>query len=285
VGNQLINRRLFRQCIQKLERVDRKNIDHDYIMKVMQDLTLGFTSKIPSVHPNNVFYRAIKRDKPSFIAGLSYPPSDSVNLYGRGNYKKQSVFYCSLNISSCMAELCPTIGDNFVISRWKSSNPFKLNHIGYTDEVQEFLQSDRQLHIAFDFIKDTRGYSEINSDVYDYLSQLFNEPVSSDDAEVNYKLSSVLCNHLIASPDFDGLIYPSVRDLGTGDNVLFKKDFVDSHLRLIDVIFCEVIDIKEGRNILRIYDYGIPCDSHLSIMWQGPNKREEFLNYIDPNFK
>lgn len=259
-----------RKAISKLERMSIKDVNKGYIRKTISDLMTGYKVQAPGYFPPFKIYRARVCGKPTRISELSYPPKEYVNEFGRGNYIGQPMFYGATHSHVPFYELRCQAGDTIALSTWRTRSTLVLNHIGFSDEIQDQLDSKRDLNEIYGFVKTTRNYGELNEMVHEYLAYLFSQPIQDDDEKVEYKLTSSIANLMMQSNDIHGLMYPTIQMFGNADNVLLKPEYVDKHLEFVNVEFMEISESTEkGFSIDRVDSATALGSSNGDLKWSG----------------
>ncbi|MBO2647710.1 hypothetical protein I6M45_21740 [Shewanella algae] len=262
--------RNIRNSISKLERMSFKDVNESYIRKVVNDLMIGYKVQAPAYNPPLTIYRGRICEKPNSISELSYPPKKYVSELGRGNEIGQPMFYGATHSHVPFYELRCKPGDTIALSTWRTSSKLILNHVGFSDEIQDQLESKRDLNEIYDFVKATRNYGELNEMVHEYLAYLFSRPIQDGNEKVEYKLTSSIANLMMHSSEINGLMYPTIQMFGNADNILLKPEYVDENLDFVNVEFIEVNESnKDGFSINRIDSATALTSTNGALNWSG----------------
>lgn len=227
----------------------------------------------------------------SLFSEHSYPP---INLtsFGRCNFPKSPVFYCS---NDPMTALLEVIRDSdyknkkFCISRWEiveSKSEFVF---------QTFLQTELDEKNLFSKLKvaeieqlKTPFENELNEDKNAGLTELLKFLHSSFINDKNYFLSASLAHRtLYAEHNFatDILLFPSVQTKFKGVNMAIHPNFVDNMMRVLRFYVLEIDNYnpENGRYNITFSKYG-NVDKNV-IIWSTKMDDQLFKENIDTDFK
>lgn len=250
--------------IAKLENLNYAQASIEEIRELLEQLTLGFMTNAPRFEPGVYLHRIRKCSKPTNIREATYPPKEYATI-GRANDEGKPMFYASVGKSVPYSEIYPEVGDEILLSTWKSTSPMMLNHIGYTDDVKEHLNSNRDLSKQYS-ISDWNPPSEIYAVIYKFLGKHFTLEVNES---AGYKLTVAIANLLCGGDIFAGLIFPTVQVFGNSDNIVLKPDFVDANLQLVSVEFQRVTHRKGLEVSYQTLDFANDWDAEGNIKWSG----------------
>jgi len=252
---------------------------------------------------NLPFYRV--RELSSFnnidlFSEHSYPPINLVG-FGRCNFPKNPVFYCSNNPMISLIEVVRENnfkGKKYCISKWeliKSDDKLAF---------QTFLQTDLHPDNNFNLLKngeieqlnkpiDERLNLDKQAGIVELTKYLQNEFINDN----NYALSASLAHRtLYAKHNFatDILMYPSKQSAYKGINMALHPNFVDNNLRIkrFYIVELENIDNTIGKFDITFSKYAT-IDKNV-IMWKNIKPEDEsyksllmddFKSMITPDFK
>lgn len=227
----------------------------------------------------------------SLFSEHSYPP---INLtsFGRCNFPKNPVFYCS---NDPMTALLEVVRDSdfknikYCISRWEiidSDNEFAFQTFLHTelDEQNHFsilkAAEIEQLNIPFE--------NKLSEDKKAGLKELIKFLHSSFINDKNYFLSASLAHRtLYAEHNFatDILLFPSVQTKFKGVNMAIHPNFVDNMMRVLRFYIVEIDNYnpKNGRYNITFSKYG-NVDKNV-IIWSTKMEDQLFKENIDTDFK
>ncbi|MFZ3274115.1 MAG: RES domain-containing protein [Lutibacter sp.] len=185
----------------------------------------------------------------------SYPPINFVS-FGRCNFPKYPVFYCSNNPMTALMEV---VRENnykdkkYCISKWEI--------IQSEDKLafQTFLQTDLHSENDFNLLKkvETEQLNEpfknkLDKERINGIIELLKFLQSTFIKDKDYSISASLAHRtLYAKHNFatDILLYPSIQTKYKGVNMAIHPNFVDNNLRLkrLYIVQLENIDINSGK--------------------------------------
>jgi len=108
------------------------------LVKEIGPLTRGLQLKVPRFKPGIMLFRGRPESRVDHRSALTYPPPELVKL-GRANRSGSPVFYGTTYRSVVFFELPRSVGDELLVSRWRTVKPLLVNHLGYTATVFERL--------------------------------------------------------------------------------------------------------------------------------------------------
>jgi hypothetical protein len=174
---------------------------------------------------------------------LKYPPADKVKKYGRCNLKQKSIFYGAPMIMTALSEMRPKVGDLITKSIWKLSteHTFKVCPIFHFQPTNGTM-NPRTFELEQDFYKEVnKNYSENFREAVINLSKFiafhFSKNVNSEN-DRDYIFSAFFADKLLNELDggsIEGLVYPSVKERLSFENVALKPEIFDQHFLLYEV--------------------------------------------------
>jgi hypothetical protein len=225
----------------------------------------------------SIFRARIARERSelsTIILGLPFElaaPSGRLARAGRLNAAGISVFYGAFDRKTCIAEVRPPVGSSVVIGEFKALRKLSLLNLARL----------RSLAVNEKFL--SPGYSE-RSKQFAYLRGIANKfslPVMPGGEEFDYLLSQMAFEFLgsVATPQLDGIIYPSVQMEGDVNNIaLFERSSAVRDWSDIDLNWISYTDgpYPEGGNKHRVHSsFSLPpsaADSFDS-MFDEPTRR------------
>lgn len=275
-------------------------IEIDEIVARLGPMRQGFVIECPIFNPGSFLYRGRKlpfgpKEKMR-LADLSHPMPE-IARPGRVNRAGKPMFYCSASKEVIFFELPNlSVGDELILSFWKTRSKMLLNNIGYTQHLFEKLGAKRQCpdwaansksnspsqksenfaltDVQFDeqSIRKVLSHDK-NSAVRQALGSAFLKSVGPENPE-DYKLTTAIAEmHLgeIVNSDlkFSGLLYPTVQMQANGDNIALFPEFVDQCLDFKKALHARV-DCRDGHILSVSYlDAAIECTSDGTLKWLG----------------
>ncbi|MBD1567611.1 hypothetical protein [Vibrio sp. S12_S33] len=240
-----LNSRNIRDAISRLEKMELSKISKEDLRKVLDRLMSGYKVEAPRYEAGLDIFRARICEKPGTIGECSYPPAQYVKERGRANDVNQSMFYGSNYRGVPLFELRCEPGDKIALSHWRTTAPLVLNHIGFTEETEERLGSNRSLPAIYDFVKKTNNFNDLNEMVHEYLGFMFSKPLDGEEDQAYYKLTSTISDMMMQSEHINGLMFPTNQMFGNAENIILKPEYVEQSMDFISVEYIEVIS-KEG---------------------------------------
>ena len=142
---------------------------------------------------------------------LGSPPSSSAEV-GRMNAKGVSVFYGAMDPDTCVAEVRPPVGSHVVLGRFQLLRQVKLLDLGALSKV--FADAS---HFEPDYAVKKGRVSFIR-----HLVSEISRPVMPRDIDREYLPTQFVASYLArrATPNLDGIIFPSSQTAGDGQNIV-----------------------------------------------------------------
>jgi hypothetical protein len=289
-----------------------RSLDIDEIKKRLQPLMAGYGIRTPVLDPGMFVYRArrlgtaLKKDKLS-LQHLIYPPASLATL-GRINRAGQSMFYSSVSKEAIFFELAELKeGDEIIVTFWKTTQRALVNNIGYTEYAFKQLSATRTLPqwgpspspgsteetitlpaIPKEIVEIALSHDE-NRALNEILSDYFMRKVTLDLSSL-YKLTTAIGEIHLGSignnaMQFAGLLYPSVRMWGNGDNLALLPWFVDNHLEFRKAVHVRIKGRADPQMQIEYLDaaHKIDVSDHLS--WLGRIKKWALQPQQTGNFR
>jgi len=223
-------------------------------------LTRDLQVTAPRFEPGIMLFRGRPGSRVEHRDELTYPPPDQVAL-GRANRDGSPVFYGATFRSVVFFEVPNTVGDQLLVSRWRTVKPLLVNHLGYTATVFERLGSGRDKP-GWDGENDPLQGHETSRHVLEQFGQLF----ASQDTAM-YKLTAALAEFFMRPP-LEGLIYPTIAMNANADNVALKPEWVDSGLEFVGVELVRIDAVRGLKRDITVLDYATAGDDGV-LDWKG----------------
>lgn len=267
----------------------------DEIKERLRPLFKGMVIETPILQPGTFLYRARKlvglgdaRVRMG-LADIVYPPRELVRP-GRMNREMDPVFYCSAGKESLFFEPPGlTAGDEVVVTFWQTRRVAYVNNVGYTQANFDRLGAkrvcptwnggsvsiDAQVSMPERVQGDLAKIIAPNDDNAMrrlLLSEYVSMPVNDDAAE-RYKLTAAIGElhqgSINGSEKFAGILYPSIRMWGNGDNLALLPWFVDEHLAFRKAVHFRITDRTEQTFSVKVLDYARGFRQDGSLAWVG----------------
>jgi hypothetical protein len=214
-----------------LKSLDLSKASIDQIKEQITVMLKGHLLDVPIFHPPIRLHRARKMNTlTKLLSEIGAPPPDKVKYDQRCNRAGESLFYCSSARNAPFFEVHAEVGDQLVLSEWRTKVNLTVNHVGYTRTNFTRLESKRECP---NWLKATPPLqtTEKMRLVDEFFSSFFSIDVR-DGQEHLYKATIAMTEKLIPEPTvqggyrFDGLMYPTIPMNGNCENFALKPDFV-----------------------------------------------------------
>ena len=154
-----------------------------------------------------------------------------------------------------------------MLSKWKALPPLKLNHVGYTNEIQQKLNSLRDLNLIYTFVRNTGNFSDINRMKQTFIGSLFTKIIIEKDKVNEFKKTVALADILMHGDYIDGLLYPTLQMRGNADNFALKPRYVDNYLQFVNVEYIEISDANENKFSFNVLNAATEVNNKGEIVW------------------
>ncbi|WP_370402898.1 hypothetical protein, partial [Tenacibaculum dicentrarchi] len=223
---------------------------------------------------------------------LKYPPAEKVNRYGRCNLKKESIFYGAPMITTALSEMRPKVGELVTKSIWKvkEKHTFKICpifHIQPTNGTMNPHSFEMEQSFYEDVNKNFKGKTkEAVINLTKFIAFHFSKNVNPDN-DRDYIFSAFFANKLLNELDggtIEGILYPSVKEKLSFENVALKADVFDKYFEIDEVSESIVVkDPSDGGGGLLQYGLSHCKDfNNKEILWSTeinqPKERMDFYN-------
>ena len=251
--------------IEKVNAMDLRDVELEFIIETLRPLLVGFTQRSPVIPVNTDIRRGrVLKSAPKRVSDITYPPYHLVKAYGRLNRKNRSIFYGSIGKSPPFYEVDAQVGDLVAISRWRNRRTLLLNNIGYTRTNLQRLSPQRPVPE----FAESDAYSEANDLIRTFFAESFCQKIQKGE-EFRYKLSIAVGELFMQGNTIDGLLYPSLAHPGAADNVAIKPGVATQALVFVD---CELVMVKkrgEGLFEIEVVDFAKELGSSGVLEWKG----------------
>jgi len=188
------------------------------------------------------------------IKHLKYPPSDSVQYYGRCNLPNQSVLYAGFIKPTIINELKPEIGDLITTSIWKVRDYQTMFYCPiFLNQPTDGTFNIRSYDINQYFENTIKSFPENEKVLIRYLSQFvadeFSKTIKTNN-NLEYFLSAYFANIIFNDLRYgkvEAICYPSVPEKLSFENLAIKPDIFDQKYELAEVSDSVVAYKKPGK--------------------------------------
>lgn len=253
---------------EKIARLDYSRTSIDEIFQLLKPLRNGLSMTAIQTGIDLCLFRGVKWDKkPETLDKISYPPKSHAKI-NRASQEGEQLFYSSTSKNIILYEMNSKRGDRVVISEWRPTIHLIFPLIGYTNENLKKMGSSRSVNFGdMKFAAEKfRNKTELQIEIIRYLSELFCQPINSDNEE-KYRLTIAIAKLFYTGEyvdsekndgRFSGLTYPSIKGNGEHDNYAVNIKLFDAGLiepNCVEFIEIQDYDLKELRYKYTILDY------------------------------
>jgi len=254
------------QLLNSLNEIGRYEIlekSEVFIIKALEELLPFVTHlvayyKFPKIERVTINKRILKSNKRiRNIDFLKYPPKEYVTNYGRCNLKEQSIFYGAPLITTALSEMRPKVGDLITKSIWKNTtnHNFKICPIFHIQPTNNtFNPRTNDLKNEFYKIIDKQYPDNLKEAIINlskFVAHHFGKFVNSKN-HLNYIFSAFYADKIFNQFEggtIEGILYPSVKERLSFENLALNADVFDKHFVLDEVQESIVIkDPSDGGN-------------------------------------
>jgi hypothetical protein len=277
--------------LNRLIQLDKSELSQEEIRKLIFDHAIilpNHYSVLPKEVINKLTVFRVRAEKTmdlekedlNLIRTYSYPNSANCLSNGRANIKYKTVFYCSDNQVTALAESNLEIGDIAYLGVWKTFADRDANYATYIST--NIPAKNVWYNKGVDIHKQSTEYAKkYSNDKFEYLVRLqnfFSEIFLTE--KKPYSLSSWVANNLLYGYNIvDFIVYPSFGTNHYSCNMAMHPNYVENNLKL-DCVFKLLITGKTGESInFNVQKFGKL--SKTSIIWKIP-EQDEIYEYF-PN--
>ncbi len=281
-------------------------LDIDEIKNCLEHLLKGYHTELPIFDPGAFLYRARKFGT-SFNKGtgityndLTYPPKHLVPL-GRVNRKEQPVFYSSVHKELVYFELQDLkVGDELVVTFWKTTEKMFVNNIGYTEYVFRQLGARRMPpqwgnrgapspgspneHIALSTIPLEVRAIALSHDRNRAIREAFSEyfvrsvgPAKADRYKLTVAIGELHLGTINERDQFAGILYPSTRMWANGDNLALLPWYADKYLEFRKAVHVRITNRTATGFDVTYEDTAHGFDAAGKLSWVGRMRKWDVL--------
>jgi hypothetical protein len=264
---------ILRENIRLIEGAALDGASIDDLSKLIGPITPGYLTSTPGYLTSTrilsgPFFRGRKSQSlPRFksVKDLWYPPALAVGR-GRANECGKPVFYCSATHEVVTRELGLAAGDRIVILKCTLLNPDRRPHVMEIGNLKKIIRTGRNISNerakgAFDF---RRLPAEVKNRAL--LIDAFFARVFGATEESYFNLTNAIARFYLASPEIDGLTYPSVKASG-GYNLALKADAADRLLTPEFISSSYLVKELAGNRLFMRRDYLADIRPDKTLSW------------------
>lgn len=256
-----MNRQEVEQIIQKMKSLDLSRYPQSEIISLFREVG-QIPILITTLHPGHKIIRGRINNGDDFssISSHSYCPSVKNDEYQRASIPHETMFYGSVTspeeeepvarisilteISKIFTEGVDT--EKIMYSAWEVIGDLQLVSIIqsglYRTPNKQIMELDRRFNEEYN--------SEVGKVFFDFIASEF----AKDNTPKDYDyMISALFSHIISNNGLDGVYYPSVRIDGAGMNVAISPRAVDTKMKFLGAVDCEVTRIEKNVDIIEKY--------------------------------
>lgn len=232
----------------------------------------------------------------SDISHLKHPPENLVKKYGRCNLKKQSVLYAAPIIMTALSEMKPKKGDLITKSTWKLKHDYSLKIcpiFHYQPNNGTINPRTFELQNAFNKLVNQKfkgATKEAVINLSNFIAHHFSKIVDRD-KDRDYLFSAFFANKLLYELDegtVDGILYPSVQENLSFENIALKPDVFEKYY-ILDEVHESIVTkdpsdggkglLMRGTSNSKEFDF-----DNQTILWEGHNLSEIEMEFYKNEF-
>lgn len=233
--------------------------------------TIKQGSQIIRVRPN------IKDKRFNNIKELTYPPADKCKL-SRANLKDQPMFYAALptdNLIPIVDILQETVENLFhpisgseiyvTFSKWVLRHDIKVFAFPVSRKYKYFTKIFKNARLFWLFFKKNLSYDKVS------FSKYIGDIMACNGSDNIYTITASAIQYILNHDKslYKGVIYPSQKMKGLGNNIALTTKTVDNCCRLETAVTCVIV---EHNGVPRVDDLEIASwDYNGNITWNQSN--------------
>jgi len=272
------------ESLKKLIQIEKSELSQAEIKKLIFDHAIilpNHYSPLPKEVINKLTVFRVRAEKTidlnkedlSLIRTYSYPNSAICQSNGRANIKYKTVFYCSDNQITALAESNLEVGDIAYLGVWKKFSDREVNYATYisTNIPETNVWHNKGADIYMQSVDYAKKYTK---DKFEHLVRL--QKFFSDIFLIEkkpYSLSSWVANNILYEYNMvDFIVYPSFATEHYSCNLAIHPNYVENNLKL-DCVFKLLITGKtKGSLNISVQKSGKLTGT--AIIWRIPTQDE-----------
>jgi hypothetical protein len=272
----------------------QQEIEIDAIKKLIEPFMINYIPEKCIIPAGQYIYRArkisdnFKKSQNIKLENLKHPSPELAKL-GRANRKGHPMFYASLAKEPIFFEvknLNP--GDELIIGFWRTTADMEINNIGLTRWKLGRMNLGLNSLPYLVELTDAFGYSlKVSLNVNPMLGRRADYILSKDtnyilnqlisdffmcfvDGDENYKYNlTAALTELHLNKENAGVIYPSIRAIGAGDNIALLPKFVDEHIIFKKAIHIRIDNVNNNTLSITNIDTSKSLSNEGKLEWLG----------------
>jgi hypothetical protein len=290
-----IKRRSVKEIEEEIAAIDIMDIqvlEIDHLFKIFGHFARGHVRVPYEMNIEGVFRCRKNKSGKEFeiFQDLWYPDWSKVNksehCLGRCNEAGQSVFYCSTELDTSLAEIRPCNNDiittiDYIPTFGRKVATIKVNPIGI-EQLRKLENGYKEMFSEHDKkVKLSKKVLESNYKIDALLNDRFHMSVG-DDERWKYKATIAISKMLLT--DHPGMLFPSISYNMNGANYVFKPEVVDQNFNVSNARMWKVTEVSgnvQHLECIKILD-SIHFDKVANfkdapVKWRTPSMRDKDL--------
>jgi hypothetical protein len=257
-----------KKIITDIHKIKDYEKSYTYLCKLISTLLIGTTAQQGMLEENLELFRVLPfKEGTKKVQDFSYPPS-AITKINRCNLNNKPVFYASFGADTAIFEKKIDYKCEIVLTKWIISKRFlSYNLFWYKSDIDcKLNEADILIN---DFIKKAFETDiTTRSDIY-YLTNAITHNLIGNKIIVTEELKKALrMNKEDEDAIFVGVRYPSVANYKKAENIAILPEYVDKHIKLIQLYKIELNPIDVEKVSINITDVGRVDESGI-IKWAG----------------
>lgn len=246
--------------LNKLIQIDKSGLSQTEIKNLIFDHAIilpNHYSPLPKEVINKLTVFRVRAEKTmdlakedlSLIRTYSYPNSAICQTNGRANLKYKTVFYCSDNQITALAESNLEVGDIAYLGVWKNVSDREINYATYisTNIPEKNIWYNKGIDIHKQSVEYAKKYTKDKFEHLVRLQKFFSDIFLFE--RKPYSLSSWVANNLLYEYNMvDFIVYPSFATEHYSCNLAIHPNYVENNLKL-DCVFKLLITGKTKKSL------------------------------------
>ena len=243
----------------------------------------GVFDRIERITINKSILGSNKRIKN--ISLLKYPPAHVVKKYGRCNLPNQSVFYGTFAWMIAINEMKPSYGDLITKTIWVNKNniPLKYFPIFLNQPEGNFINLSTMNYTDAFFNQTEKMFPENARQqviaLAQFISNSFAKRVETKN-DRDYLFSAYFSNKILydfENGQIDAILYPSVKERLSFENIAIKPNAFDNAFKLSEVRESIIVQVPSHRDLGYFMEGIAECKSFNystgEILWENATPR------------
>jgi hypothetical protein len=252
------------ESLAKLLKSDLSSWSIDELVQEIGPMTKGLKTKAPRFDSGLMIFRGRPGGRRNHLREIGYPAPEKA-LLGRANREGSPVFYGSTHRSPVFFEVDNQVGDEILVSWWRTISPLLVNHLGYAASAFEKLGSSRKTP-SWDGKTTPQETDDTSLATLSALGALF-----ATQGDSLYKITTAIAE-VFMRPPLEGLLYPTIAMNANGDNLALKTSWVDANVAFVGAELVRIDAIRGLARDVSVVDFATANpDGSLHWKGRGPN--------------